>query len=199
MDLTCLINILPVIRPPFFATLNRRTTAPMQRPPRGLSNDPISVQKPVGIIQIRPIILLSLLHLAALTTTSACAQPADTEDAFRFQGIDRHYVLHRPSNRAGPVPVVVALHGLGESVAELRSSWTMDAVADREGFAVLYPVALTDHWSYVAARAVALPDGSGTVDDIGFILGLVDRLTADHVIDPAHVYVAGVSNGGLMA
>jgi polyhydroxybutyrate depolymerase len=145
------------------------------------------------------IALLNLLCLAALTSNGAWGQPADTEQTFPFQGVDRRFVLHRPANRTGPVPVVVALHGLGESVADLRDTWTMDAVADREGFAVLYPMALADRWSYVAARAVRLPDGSGTVDDVGFILGLLDRLATDHTIDPARVYVAGVSNGGLMA
>ena len=72
----------------------------------------------------------------------------------------------------------------------------MDAVADREGFAVLYPAAPSDRWSYVAAHAVPLPDGSGTVDDVGFIVGLPDRLAADGAIDPARVYVAGVSKVG---
>ncbi len=147
---------------------------------------------------MRSAILLSLFWFAALAATGVRAQPADLEQNFPFQGVERRYLLHRPA-RPGPLPVVVALHGLGESVAELRAQWTMDAVADRESFAVLYPVALTDRWSYVAARAVPLPDGNGTVDDAGFILGLLDRLAADGAIDPARVYVAGVSNGGLMA
>ncbi len=150
---------------------------------------------------MRLVVFLSLLCCAVLAAAGAWAQPmqADAEEILLFQGVERRYVLHRPTGRDGPVPVVVALHGLGQSVAELRRSWTMDAVADREGFAVLYPVALTDHWSYTAARAVPLPDGNGTVDDTSFILGLVDRLAGDRAIDPARVYVAGVSNGGLMA
>jgi polyhydroxybutyrate depolymerase len=97
-----------------------------------------------------------------------------------------------------PVPLVIALHGLNESVADMRESWTMDAVADREGFDVLYPEALAGRWAYVDSRPVTLPDG-GLVDDIGFITALLDKLIADRVVDAAHVYVAGPSNGGLLA
>ena len=142
---------------------------------------------------------LAGLAMAILSIAGAWAQPVDTGQTFSFQGSERHYLLHRPPNRAGAVPVVVALHGLGETVAELQQSWTLDAVADREGFAVLYPAALDGRWSYVDVRAVPLPDGTGMVDDAGFILALVDQLAASQVIDPARVYVAGVSNGGLMA
>jgi polyhydroxybutyrate depolymerase len=140
-----------------------------------------------------------VLLFATLGSAAPQPQPAKAQQTFPFQGVERQFVLHRPANRSGPLPVVVALHGLGETVPELRRSWTMDAVADREGFAVLYPVSLSDHWSYVDIRAVPLPNGTGMVDDVGFITGLLDRLTRDGVLDPAHVYVAGVSNGGLMA
>ena len=129
----------------------------------------------------------------------AKAEPASSEQTFLFQGIERQYVLVRPANKAGPVPIVVALHGLGESVGDLRRSWTMDAVAERDGCAVLDPMALGGRWSYVAARAVPLPDASGTVDDIGFILGLLDWLSDRRILDPARIYVSGISNGGLMA
>ena len=139
--------------------------------------------------------LLRWLVLASLYLPSALHAQ---EQTVPFQGVDRHFLLHLPPRHDAPLPLVIGLPGLGESPEQLARTWTMDAVADREGFAVLYPAELKDHWSYTPARAVALPDGT-VVDDVGFILGLVDRLAADRVIDPTHVSVAGVSNGGLMA
>jgi polyhydroxybutyrate depolymerase len=141
---------------------------------------------------------------AAIFALTVCAVPgdaarADDPSVFSYQNIDRHYVLHVPPGRAGPAPVVLALHGLGESIGALRASWTMDAVSDREGFDVLYPDTVGDRWAYADSRSVELPDGKGLVDDLGFLLSLLDKLTADHVVDPAHVYVAGVSNGALMS
>jgi len=41
----------------------------------------------------------------------------------------------------------------------------MDAVADREGFAVLYPAAVAGRWAYVDTRPVPLPNGGGNADD----------------------------------
>lgn len=141
---------------------------------------------------------VALVCSAGFWTTTAKGQTEEPV-AFAFQGVDRHYVLHTPPGRTGPLPVVMALHGLDEPVEDVRQSWTLDAVADREGFAVLYPQALGGRWAYADTRPVQLPGGGGLVDDVGFLTVLLDKLAAGHAIDPAHVYVAGVSNGGLMA
>jgi polyhydroxybutyrate depolymerase len=145
---------------------------------------------------IAALILAALLAVAGLPV-EGWAQ-AETLTAFTYQGVERHYTLHKAPNQTDRVPVVVALHGLNQSVEDLRASWTMDAVADREGFAVLYPEAIAGAWAYVDSRPIKLPDGR-LVDDLGFILGLLDKLETDAVIDPAHIYVAGPSRGGLMA
>ncbi len=142
--------------------------------------------------------IVAFLALAVLCMAPGKARAEQTA-AFPYQGVDRHYVLHTAPNRSGPVPLVIALHGLDESVDGLRASWTLDAVADREGFDVLYPQGLTRRWAYVDTRPVGLPDGLGLVDDVGFIGALLDKMVADHVADSARVYVAGVSNGALMA
>jgi polyhydroxybutyrate depolymerase len=142
-----------------------------------------------------------LMAAATLMAVALSASLANAEEmaSFPYQAIDRHYLLHTAPGRTGPVPLVIALHGLGESVEALRGSWTMDAVADREGFDVVYPEGLTGRWAYADTRPVGLPDGQGLVDDVGFIGALLDKLLADHVADPARVYVVGVSNGALMA
>jgi len=139
-----------------------------------------------------------LLAAAVLLAMAGAAQ-AEERMAFAYQGIERHYVLHAPPNQTGPAPLVIALHGLGESVDQLRRSWTLDSVADRDGFGIVYPEALTGRWAYVDTRPVGLPGGQGLVDDTGFIGALLDKLLADHVADPARVFVVGVSNGALMA
>jgi polyhydroxybutyrate depolymerase len=118
---------------------------------------------------------------------------------FVYQGIDRHYLLHRSARGGGPLPVVVAVHGWNGTIDGFQRSWTMDAVADREGFDVLYPTAVAGRWAYVDTRPVPLPNGAGNADDIGFILALLDKLVADRVVDPAHIYLTGASNGGLVA
>jgi polyhydroxybutyrate depolymerase len=136
--------------------------------------------------------------LLALSLLLAAISARAEEATLSFQGIDRHYLLHNAA-KGKPVPLVVALHAWDQPTDDLRQGWTMDAVAEREGFAVVYPRSLKGRWSYADTRSVALPDNAGTVDDLGFIRALIDRLIADRIADPARIYVAGVSNGALMA
>jgi polyhydroxybutyrate depolymerase len=147
---------------------------------------------------VRYVILIAALVLPHVSPDRAVAQPAEFS-TFLYQGIERHYVLHKPTDRAGALPLVIALHGLNESVADFRQSWTMDAVASRERFAVLYPLALAGRWAYADSRPVKLPNENGFVDDIGYLMSLLDKLIAEHIVDPSRIYVSGVSNGGLMA
>jgi polyhydroxybutyrate depolymerase len=149
----------------------------------------------------------SLLALAALLfTTHAASAQADREGELEFQGLARHYELHLPPGppEAGPRPLVIALHGLdpGEDwrriVGWLRAWWTMDAVADREGFAVAYPAAIGGRWSYSPQRPVPIPGHTALVDDLGFLSAMIDQLVAEHVADPARIFVTGPSRGGLM-
>lgn len=75
----------------------------------------------------------------------------------------------------------------------------MDILADKEGFAVLYPMGLSGRWAYSDNRPVKLPDGDGQVDDIGFLNSVLDKLIAERVVDASRIYLAGFSSGALMA
>src|ERR1700712_2078843 len=104
---------------------------------------------------------LLVLTVLMLATRIASAQ-SDREAELEHQGLTRHYELHLPPGAAdaGPRPLIVALHGLDKSqdwhrtVGWLRAWWTMDAVADREGFVIAYPAAVGGRWSYSPQRPV---------------------------------------------
>lgn len=102
-------------------------------------------------------------------------------------------MLHAPLGTAtpGPRPLVVVLHGSGQPPRELRDWLPLDPVADREGFVVAYPEAIGGKWNYGER-----PDE--TIDDLGFIDALLDRLVAKTIADPARLYVTGISRGALM-
>ena len=53
---------------------------------------------------------------------------AEEATTLPYQGLVRSYVLHLAPNQTEPRPLVMALHGLGESVEDLRGSWTFDIV-----------------------------------------------------------------------
>jgi polyhydroxybutyrate depolymerase len=139
------------------------------------------------------------LALAAWALVIADAR-ADDMVKLTHQGVERTAVLHQAAGATGPRPLVIALQGLGQSMDGLRETLKLDPVADREGFLALYPDAIERKWSYGRPIIQPMPTiGGETVDDTGFLRLLIDELVARKVVDPARVYVTGISRGGLMA
>src|SRR5882724_3330297 len=83
-----------------------------------------------------------------------------------FGGLDRSYVLYAANTpkKSGLVLVLHGLHGTGVEV-ERRTNRTFDALADREGFAVVYTDAEGARWSEGWPRNDGLP-GRGEIDDV---------------------------------
>jgi len=113
-------------------------------------------------------------------------------------GQTRNYVLHVPASydRSRPTPLVISLHGAGHWGAAQREITRWDAVADREGFIVVYPSGGTGNGPRIW-RAVI--EGPGLTRDVRFISDLIDKLSADYNVDPARIYANGLSNGGGMS
>jgi polyhydroxybutyrate depolymerase len=133
------------------------------------------------------------------------AQPGSYEvpTAMTYRLRPRTYNVDIPSTYDGsqPVPLVVALHGAfsdGEE-ARARSGFTM--LGEKEGFVSVYPngigiFGLLQHWNarYCCGRAQ-----SADIDDVAFVLSVVDDVQQTLNIDPARVFLTGFSNGGMLA
>jgi polyhydroxybutyrate depolymerase len=141
------------------------------------------------------LIQVLVLVVAGLAATDGSAQTLMVS----HQGTTRTAVLYRPATAVGPVALVIALHGLGGTGANFRTWFHLDAVAAREGFAVVYPDAIDKRWSYGRPIIGPMPVVNGeTVDDIGFLGALIDELVKRRIADPVRVYVTGMSRGALM-
>jgi polyhydroxybutyrate depolymerase len=103
-------------------------------------------------------------------------------------GLSRTAVLHLPPQTNHPLPLLIALHGWGGTGARFERDTGFDTLADRDGFAVVYPSAHGTEW---------VINGSGR--DVNFISQLLNRLAVRACIDPRRIYATGVSNGGRMA
>lgn len=106
----------------------------------------------------------------------------------------RTYLIHRlPSyKKSKRLPLVLVFHG-GNTPAERMITYTgMNAIADREGFIVVYPRGTNNFWNDGRERAPK-------VDDVGFIRTLIAQLEKSLNVDPRRIYAAGLSNGGMMA
>ncbi len=114
----------------------------------------------------------------------------------RHDGRDRPYLLHvPPASPAGPVPLLVELHGRGiDPIAFDR--WTgFRKLADMAGFVVALPSAIGEIWN-----DGRLPPADGSdPDDVGYLLALIDDACCRLPIDRRRIYVVGMSNGATMA
>jgi polyhydroxybutyrate depolymerase len=142
----------------------------------------------------------AIIAAALLGLLSAEPSRADPVLVINHQGIDRYTTLHRPpAPLPGPAALVIALHGLGQSIDSLHDWLHLDAAAERENFIVAYPQAVERKWSYGRPIQDPMPMVRGKpIDDIGFIRTLIDGLVVAKVADPARIYVTGMSRGGLM-
>lgn len=153
----------------------------------------------------RLLLILALSCLPALVApVGAVAADATTTHTITVDGTERSYSLHRPPQlRAGErAPLVIALHGGGGNGAQMARYSGLDRTADTHGFIVIYP----DGSGRRAGRLLTWNAGDccawaqrENVDDVGFLLGLIDRAIAVHGADPARIYLTGMSNGAMMA
>jgi polyhydroxybutyrate depolymerase len=96
--------------------------------------------------------------------------------------------------------LIVVLHGYGANGAVQDMYFGVSPAVDR-GFIAIIPDGTVDaggrrFWNATDACCDFLPTG---VDDVGYLLGLVDAAIASFPVDPARVSFVGHSNGGFMA
>lgn len=120
----------------------------------------------------------------------------DRLESVEVAGLERTYWLHLPASydSTRPVPLVLVLHGGGGTAKRIAQYTGFSASADVEGFVVVYPEAVERHWN--DGRATA---GASRADDVRFISKLIDQMLGLLNIDRKRVYVAGISNGGILA
>ncbi len=145
--------------------------------------------------------LLLLITLFVFTTGFAAQYQSKT---MVFEDSTRRYLLYVPNIYDGskPVPVVIALHGLGDNMNNFKGIG-FDAIADTANFIVIVPQALVDN---VLTGSTAWNSGAGTfgitlnpnINDLGFINALIDSTSANYNVDQTRVYATGFSMGGFM-
>jgi polyhydroxybutyrate depolymerase len=123
-----------------------------------------------------------------------------TRGTIDIRGLTRTYLTYVPRDLPKGAPLVVVLHGSGESGARIRveTGYGFDRLADTRGFAVAYPDAFDGYWD-ICAIVGAVDASAHNVDDMAFLSGLIDKLAADIGIDPGRAFAAGSSRGGSMA
>lgn len=133
-------------------------------------------------------------------------KPGSYELVLLHDGFSRSYRLLISSEPAPGtvVPLLIGLHGGGGSVAGFaREAAAFLKLAQDAGWIVALPQGLpgtsseeTGWWSAIHCCDIAFDSG---IDDVGFVVNLIERLEAALPIDPKHVVLVGLGNGGMLA
>ena len=95
-----------------------------------------------------------------------------------------------------PVPLLIVLHGLYLDPATAEASSGLDKVADTQDVALAYPSGYQGAWN---AGNCCGDAHAAHIDDVGFLVHIIHLVQELRPIDLNRVYLAGFSNGGMMA
>jgi poly(hydroxyalkanoate) depolymerase family esterase len=125
------------------------------------------------------------------------------DGSFTHQGRTLAYKLYVPPSLAGlpptPRPLVLMLHGCTQGAEDFAAGTQMNALARELGVVVLYPEQ-TGHanaqkcWNWFKPQHQQRDRGEPAL-----LAALTRSVMEAHQVDPARVYVAGLSAGGAMA
>ena len=110
--------------------------------------------------------------------------------------VGRCYV---PEGLTGPAPLVVVLHGCTQDAAlyDHGSGWS--ALADRHGFLLLFPEQSRANNPMLCFNWFSAGDSRRGLGEAASIAAMVEAMKEAHEVDPARVFVTGLSAGGAMA
>jgi polyhydroxybutyrate depolymerase len=152
---------------------------------------------------MRPLLLAAALGAAVLAgSVPARAGAEDRQGSLLWEGRPRTWTLHvPPGDAATPRPLVIALHGAGGTGDAFAEETKLGAEADARGFLVAFPdgtgadpARLTWNAGFCCGYAVL-----NRIDDVGFLLRLIESVGRDRPVDLRRVYLAGMSNGAMLA
>ncbi|NIM96475.1 MAG: polyhydroxybutyrate depolymerase [Anaerolineales bacterium] len=159
---------------------------------------------------------LALLLIAIVLGATACAitapfarnddplEPGDHEFSLDHEELTRTYIVHIPpqAEEGKALPLVLAFHGGAGNANGTKWYYLMDAIADRDGFIIVYPNGTGRFSEYLLTWNAGTCCGyamENQVDDVSFVLALLDDISERTPIDQDRIYATGLSNGAMMA
>ncbi len=144
-------------------------------------------------------VLMGLACLAWGLAACAVDEPGhSTRVGMWHGGLKRQYRVYVPTGyeQDNPAPLVFMFHGGLGSSRQLENAAEMDAQADRTGALVVYPDGVVATWN--AGRCCGPPQRNN-LDDVSFVMAVLDDVAARFNVDRSRIYAAGMSNGAMFS
>ncbi len=141
-----------------------------------------------------------LLRLRKAPTVSVPEGAAYLARSFACAAGSRDYNVYVPSGvKSRRLPLIVMLHGCAQNPDDFAVGTGMNRLAEERGFIVAYPGQPASAnpsacWNWFDVAHQTRDEGEPAI-----LAGVTRAVMAEFAIDPARVYVAGLSAGGAMA
>lgn len=124
------------------------------------------------------------------------------ERSIQWGDYERTYYVHLPNKitENERLPVLFSLHGGGgDALGSIGSTYgRFNELSDEYRFIVVYPDAMDHHWN--DGRTMEVEKAwIENVDDVGFLVAVLEELAGEYRIDRNRVFTTGISNGGFMS
>lgn len=148
----------------------------------------------------------ALLFALAILAAALSGPVAAEERRLSHDGRERRYLVRKPMTTApgALLPTVIVLHGGGGAAEDAERMTGFTAKIGPEGVLLVYPdgTGPSPHarrprtWNAGHCCGYAMRN---EVDDVGYVSALIDEIVLRDGADPDRIYVAGMSNGAMMA
>jgi polyhydroxybutyrate depolymerase len=120
--------------------------------------------------------------------------------SLEHDGHKRTFIVHAPASvlKQKPASLVFVFHGGGGNGEKTARLTHFDREADRQGFIVVFPDGLYKNWND-GRNADVSREHEEQIDDVGFVVAIIDTLQKVYTIDPRRIYATGISNGAFFS
>ncbi|MGY5875281.1 MAG: PHB depolymerase family esterase [Candidatus Thorarchaeota archaeon] len=147
--------------------------------------------------------IIIVLIAGSLSLVSSYSYSSSEYQHMVVDNRDRSFLVRVPPSYSedSDYPLVIGIHGAGNNakIFEERSGFT--EIVERENFIICYPNGngrleysfLSWNAGYCCGYAL-----DNDIDDVNFIIELINHLQNEYSIDSNRVYITGMSNGGIL-
>lgn len=151
-------------------------------------------------------ILLSILIVMVLSgcgsahsglTLDSIELAEDGTGLASYDGVDHDIIMDLPETVEG-APLVIMLHGYGESASAFRQKTAFEKEANALGYAVVYVTGAPSPEDPTSSAGWNSGIGISSNKDLEFLCALANDLCRTYSFDNSRIYAAGFSNGAFM-